>query len=155
MGCTLSASAGAYVLYSFYVSSLLHKNRLTALFKWYACSRRQCLLLRKRRCPLCVCIYLNSRYFALRVRWGRISYRQLELELGEHLEVSHTVQLAPGVSRWTCDTVERAWWKVIVPSKRTGRRLLIDVGDTQGHWETPLISCFLRVTLMKQESDDI
>lgn len=54
MGHTLSASAGAYVLYSLLVSSLLHKNRPTALFKWYTCSRRhQCLLLRKRRCPLC------------------------------------------------------------------------------------------------------
>lgn len=54
MGYTLSASAGAHVLYSVSVSSLLHKNRLTVLFKWYTCSRRrQCLLLRKRRCPLC------------------------------------------------------------------------------------------------------
>lgn len=54
MSYTVSASASAYVLYSVSVSSHLHKNRLTAPFKWYTCSRRhQCLLLRKRRCPLC------------------------------------------------------------------------------------------------------
>lgn len=51
---TLSASAGAYVLYSPTVSSLLHKNSMTALLKWYTCScRHHCLLLRKRRCPPC------------------------------------------------------------------------------------------------------
>lgn len=138
-----------YYLLLLSVLSLLHKNSLTALFKWLA---RPC------RCRIYCCV--SSDIFRVRfhlaaaefVLCSRILNRVWDKDISSIRRVrraSRIVQSASGVCVWL---LKRVWWETISlqsEQEEDCRLMWACAAQPRPHTETPSFSCFSQPELDK------